>query len=131
MTRTACAVPRPSNVAEAPQVEAAPVQQSTPSVSYSQSSSGSASQGNSGSGSTAAAAPVSYQDLALGSKGAAVTRLQTRLSELDYYYEGINDYYDSLVNDAVALYQKAAGPGSDRFRRRRHAGKASSPPTRR
>lgn len=101
----------PSNVAEAPQVEAAPVQQSTPSVSYSQSSSGSgsASQSNSGSGSTAAAAPVSYQDLALGSKGAAVTRLQTRLSELDYYYEGINDYYDSLVNDAVALYQKAAG----------------------
>ena len=99
----------PSNVTEAPQVEAAPVQQSTPSVSYSQSSSGSASQGNSGSGSTAAAAPVSYQDLALGSKGAAVTRLQTRLSELDYYYEGINDYYDSLVNDAVALYQEAAG----------------------
>ena len=48
-------------------------------------------------------------DLGLDSKGAAVTRLQTRLSELDYYYEMINDYYDQMVKDAVSLYQKAAG----------------------
>ena len=98
----------PANAVQAPQVQT-PASTSQSSGS-SASSSGSASSSNSYTGSSAgSAAPVSYQDLDLGSRGAAVTRLQTRLAELDYYYEMTNDYYDSLVKDAVYLYQKAAG----------------------
>ena len=102
----------PGNAVQAPQVEPEPVQQPSASTGSSQTTT------NSNSGSTGAAVSgsststpevITYQDLALGSQGAAVTRLQTRLAELDYYYEMANDYYDSLVMDAVSLYQKAAG----------------------
>lgn len=102
----------PANAVQAPQVQTpASTSQSSGSSSTSTSTSASASTSYTGSstGSAAAATPVSYQDLDLGSQGAAVTRLQTRLAELDYYYEMTNDYYDSLVKDAVYLYQKAAG----------------------
>ena len=35
--------------------------------------------------------------------------MQQRLSDLGYYYEGINDYYDYALYDAITLYQKEAG----------------------
>lgn len=94
----------PENAVQAPQVQA-PVQQPSSGNSYSTPS----STGSSNSTGSAQTTVVTYQDLGLDSKGAAVTRLQTRLSELDYYYEMINDYYDQMVKDAVSLYQKAAG----------------------
>ena len=95
----------PENAVQAPQVEA-PVQQPSSGNSY---TAPSTSTGSSNSGGSAQTETVTYVDLGLDSKGAAVTRLQTRLSELDYYYEMINDYYDQMVKDAVSLYQKAAG----------------------
>lgn len=52
---------------------------------------------------------TSYTKLSLGSQGSGVTALQQRLSELGYYYEGINDYYDYALYDALVLYQKEAG----------------------
>lgn len=94
----------PSGGTQAPMTTSATVQQSAPQQSASTGGSTAQTQTQ-----TQAAAQPTYQDLGLDSKGAAVTRLQTRLSELDYYYEGINDYYDQMVKDAVYNYQKAAG----------------------
>ena len=99
----------PGNAVQAPQVEAVQQPSSSSSGSSGQSSSGSSGGTSAGSSGSTVTQPVSYQDLDLGSQGDAVTRLQVRLKELDYYHEMTNDYYDSLVKDAVALYQKAAG----------------------
>ena len=67
----------------------------------------------SGSSSTASPAPKtvqepSYTKLSVGAQGSAVKSMQQRLSDLGYYYEGINDYYDYALYDAIALYQKEA-----------------------
>lgn len=48
-------------------------------------------------------------DLLIGTQGEAVTRIQTRLSELGYYYEGINDYFDLCLSDAVTAFQEVNG----------------------
>ena len=50
-----------------------------------------------------------YTKLSVGAQGSAVKSMQQRLSDLGYYYEGINDYYDYALYDAITLYQKEAG----------------------
>lgn len=59
--------------------------------------------------SSAPAKPAVYTDLKPNSDGAQVRRLQQRLSDLGYYHEGINTYYDAFVSDAVRAFQKTAG----------------------
>jgi peptidoglycan hydrolase-like protein with peptidoglycan-binding domain len=62
--------------------------------------------------SPAAPAPAkqaSYSVLKPNSSGADVRKLQLRLSDLGYYHEGINTYYDAFVSDAVKAFQKASG----------------------
>jgi peptidoglycan hydrolase-like protein with peptidoglycan-binding domain len=54
------------------------------------------------------AAAASYTDLSFNMKSDAVKQLQQRLSDLGYYYEAVNTYYDRCVEDAVKAYQAAA-----------------------
>lgn len=56
-----------------------------------------------------AAQPAAYTTLKHNSSGAPVQRLQQRLSELGYYHESVNTYYDAFVSDAVKGFQKASG----------------------
>lgn len=67
--------------------------------------------GTSGKAASASKAPQepAYTKLSVGSQGSAVKSMQQRLSDLGYYYEGINDYYDYALYDAIVLYQKEAG----------------------
>ena len=52
---------------------------------------------------------ASYTTLQIGSTGAAVTKLQTRLAELGYLTSGqITGVYDTATQKAVSSYQKAA-----------------------
>ncbi|MBW7573599.1 C40 family peptidase [Caproiciproducens faecalis] len=51
----------------------------------------------------------SFITLQADSKGADVEKLQQRLKDLGYYYESVNNYYDSCVSDAVCGFQSAAG----------------------
>lgn len=55
------------------------------------------------------AAARTYAVLKAGSKSASVKQLQQRLTDLGYYYEMVNTYYDAFVTDAVSAYQKTAG----------------------
>ena len=55
------------------------------------------------------AATASSIVLRQNSSGAQVKKLQQRLSDLGYYHEEINTYYDAFVSDAVKAFQKASG----------------------
>lgn len=55
------------------------------------------------------AKPAAGPALKPDSSGAEVRKLQQRLSDLGYYHEGINTYYDAFVSDAVKAFQKASG----------------------
>lgn len=80
--------------------------------SYSGASSGGTSSSDSVSSSSSSAARTAaavYTDLGLASQGTAVKNLQQRLSDLGYYYDMVNDYYDAFIRDAVSCYQEVAG----------------------
>lgn len=52
---------------------------------------------------------ASYSTLKVDTTSDEVKQLQQRLKDLGYYYEGVNNYYDYCVADAVSAYQNAAG----------------------
>ncbi len=50
-----------------------------------------------------------YTALSVDTTSKDVKQLQKKLKDLGYYYEGVNEYYDYCVADAVSAYQNAAG----------------------
>ena len=53
--------------------------------------------------------PQPYQTLAQGANGPAVTKLQTRLTELGYMNSAVDGDYGSKTKTAVEKFQQKAG----------------------